>query len=155
MLADIASIYRTAWRFSLACPILFLIPVAVEMLQHVAEIHIGLYDSFERAEQVAEGNTRMSFGMAKIVALLFSGYWFIRYLGFGESASEARHFATRGFALWLVIFALQTAQAAYALFGPPLGDVLGLAGQFGQWFGAGAALVWTLFALYLAAWLVA
>ena len=155
MWTDIKDIYRSAWAFSLACPLLFLIPVAAEMAQHIAELHIGLYDSFDAAQAVERDPLRLGIGALKVAALSLPGYWFIRYLANGWSGAAARALEPRGLALWGVLFAMNTALQLYTLFGAPVGQVLELPGPVGAWFGTGLALAWFLAGLWLAAWFVA
>lgn len=74
------STYGGAAAFLLACPLLALIPVVSELLQHVAEVHIGMYDSVAAAKAVEHHPLRMVLGMVKILALTVPTYWVSRYL---------------------------------------------------------------------------
>ena len=152
---DIVSIYRTAIAFALACPLLFFIPVAVELAQHIAEIHGGMYDSMDAARATADDPGRMAWGYAKTLALQLPGYWFARYMLSRGDAAFARQLAWPAIGLWLVLFAANAAQLWLALFGPSLGQVFDLAGR--------AAIVVTILAgsalaiisIYLSAWVAA
>lgn len=155
MWSDVKDIYRSAWAFSLACPLLFLVPVAVEMAQHIAELHIGFYDSVAAARAVEHHPLRMGLGALKVAALSLPGYWFLRYLAHGWSGEAARRVEARGLALWGVLFALNFASQLYTLFGPPVGHVLGLGGTLGKWLGTGLSLAWLVVGLWLTAWFVA
>jgi hypothetical protein len=42
--------YGGSLAFLAACPLLALVPVVFELLQHVAEVHIGMYDSIAAAK---------------------------------------------------------------------------------------------------------
>ena len=155
MWTDVKAIYRSAWAFMLACPLLFLVPVAVEMAQHLAEIHTGMYDSMASARAVANSPLRMGFAVAKIIGVLLPGYWFVRYLAHGNDPKAARTIQPRGLALWGLIFALNMAISLYSLFGPALGPTLGLSGKAGTYFGTALSAAWTVFGVYLVAWTVA
>jgi len=48
--------YRGSFAFLLACPLLALVPVAFELVQHMVEVHIGLYDSVEAAKARRESD---------------------------------------------------------------------------------------------------
>lgn len=80
--------YRDAYRgsiaFLVACPLLALIPVVFELLQHVAEVRIGMYDSIAAAKATEHHPVRMAFGMIKVLSLILPGYWVTRFLAFGD-----------------------------------------------------------------------
>ena len=42
--------YRNSLAFLIACPLLALVPVVVELIQHWVEVHIGMYDSLTAAK---------------------------------------------------------------------------------------------------------
>lgn len=155
MWTDIKSIYRSAWTFMIACPLLFLIPVFVEMAQHVAEIHIGMYHSLASARAVADSPLRMTFAVAKIIALMLPGYWFVRYLAAGNDPHAARRIEPVGLALWSILFTLNLTLSLYSLFGPPLGEALGLTGSVGTYFGTAVSGGWSILSVYLSAWIIA
>ena len=90
MLKPLVAVYREAGRFALACPLLFLVPVAAEGLQHVAEHAIGFYAGRAQAHAVADSPVRMAFGTVKIVALFLTGYWVVRWIEWGDAARVAR-----------------------------------------------------------------
>ena len=126
MWADIKAIYRNAGRFALAFPLLFLIPVLVEMAQHVVEIQAGMYLN-EAGAKAAEGDpVRLWFGFAKTLAIGLPSYWFVRYLLLGDAARAVR-IEWPAIGLWLVVFALSAIQAWWSLFGPEFLAPLGLA----------------------------
>lgn len=47
--------YRGSIAFLIACPLLALVPVVFELVQHVVEVRIGLYDSVAAARATAAG----------------------------------------------------------------------------------------------------
>jgi hypothetical protein len=73
--------YAQASAFAVAFPWLFLIPAAVELLQHAAEIHIGFYDSADQMQATSDSVARMGFAHLKVLALFSLSYFVPRYLG--------------------------------------------------------------------------
>lgn len=83
MWTDIKSSYGLGWGFALAFPLIFLIPPAVEFIQHVIEWRLGLFDSLQQFEALANNPFRLGFGYVKLAALLVVGLWISRYLHAG------------------------------------------------------------------------
>ena len=154
MWGDIKSVYTSALRAALLFPLLFLIPAVVEFVQHVVEVRSGMYDSIAAAKAAEHDSLRMIFGFAKTIALLVPGYWYVRFMAFADQAKAAR-IEHPAFRLWLVLLAMESGFQAYALFGPPLGSLLGLTGQASKWIGPAITAVWSIVGLYLTAWFVA
>jgi hypothetical protein len=154
MWEEIKSVYHTAWRSAWLLPLLFLISPAVEMAQHVVEIRTGMYDSLAAAKAFADDPLRMAFGFAKIVALGLPQYWLVRLMAFGNPARAAR-LEQPAIGLWLILFVLSTVQQGYALFGPPIGHLLGLSGQAAIYAGPLVSALWTIVSIYLFAWIIA
>lgn len=152
---DIKSIYRSSWSFAVACPLLFLIPVIVEMAQHAAEVHLGMYVDIASAQAAENAPLRMQFALVKVIGLSLPGYWFTRYLAYGNDPDAARRIEPVGFALWGALFTANLAIQIYSLFGPPLGPLLGLEGPTGQRFGGVLSVASTLLGIYFTAWFVA
>jgi hypothetical protein len=82
--------YKKSLAFAIQCPLLFLIPVAVEFAQHAGEIHIGLYKSLEKAQNLAQSPTRWGLGHLKVIAFLLYSYCAVRFVGFNDDAREAK-----------------------------------------------------------------
>ena len=96
-------IYRRAWVFAWACPLLFLLPAVVEMVQHAVELHAGFYDSIA-AMKAAEGSPgRMIAGHFKILALFLTGYWAVRFHAFGGDPRAARAIDSRAVRLFVPV----------------------------------------------------
>ena len=152
MKTDISEIYRRAWAFALACPILFLIPVLAELAQHVVEWQAGMYDSLAGAKAAEADPLRMQFGFAKTLALLLPGYWFTRYILFGGDAARGRRIEWPATGLWLLLFAFHALIQWWLLFGPSFASLLGLSGQPGTWVSMGLALIAGIAGIYFAAW---
>ncbi|HEX5238382.1 MAG TPA: hypothetical protein VFW39_07970 [Sphingomicrobium sp.] len=72
--------YGGSIAFLIACPLLALVPFVFEMVQHVIEVHIGLYASAAAAQALQYNPLRMSFGLLKTAALLSAGYWITRFV---------------------------------------------------------------------------
>lgn len=82
--------YGGSIAFILACPLLALFPVVFELVQHVVEVHIGMYHSIAMAKAVEHDPWRMGFGLVKIIALIVPGYWIPRFLAWRDPARAAR-----------------------------------------------------------------
>lgn len=153
---DIRDIYGSTWAFAFACPLLFLIPVLFEFAQHVVEIQSGLYRSIEAARLAENDPSRMLFGYWKTIAISLPSYWMYRYVVSGRDAAYARRFEPTAVLLWGLLFVpLVMGLQWLALFGPPLGQVIGLDGRaesIAKWI---STLVQTVAGIYLTAWLVA
>lgn len=154
--SDIRSIYSWAWAFAFACPVLFFIPVLVEFAQHFVEMEGGMYSNPAGAKGFADDPLRMQFGFAKVIALLLPGYWFTRFVLFGNDAAAARRAEWPAVGLWSVIFLLGTGQAFWSLFGSPWSQLLGvndkaMAGAINTSVG----LIGSVLGIYLMAWGVA
>lgn len=154
MWQDIKSVYQTAWQSAWLLPLLFLIPCIVEMAQHVVELRAGMYDSVAGAKAAADDPMRLTYGFAKVIALTLPGYWFVRLMAFADPARAAR-LELPAVGLWLVVFAVGLVQQAYALFGAPVGQVLGLSGQAATLAGPVLSGIWAIVGIYLTAWVVA
>ncbi|WP_428629876.1 hypothetical protein [Sphingopyxis sp.] len=155
MKTDIADIYRSAWAFALACPILFLIPALVEFAQHVVEWQGGMYDGIAGAKAAEADPLRLQFGFAKTLALLLPSYWFSRYILFGRDAARASRIEWPAIGLWLTLFALHGLEQWWTLFGPALTGLMGLAGTAAQWTGYTLILLGVVIGVYFTAWNVA
>ena len=154
-LNDAKAIYRSAWRFAVACPILFAIPVLVEFAQHAIEMRAGMYLD-EAGAVAAEGDTlRMQFGFLKVLAIQLPGYWFVRYIVLGHDANRAGRLEMPAIALWFVIFALLAVTGWLGMFGPSLAGVLGISAAATPWFDGGMFVLEMVLTIYLIGWAVA
>lgn len=154
MLNDIKSVYAKAWQAAFVLPILFLIPAVVEFAQHVVELRTGMYDSAAAAKAVSNHPQRMLLGFAKTIALLLPSYWFVRFMAFAGPKRAARA-ETPAFPLWLVVFAMNVAILAFQIFGPSVGDLLGMSGQASELAGPVLQTAWLIVGIYFTAWIVA
>jgi hypothetical protein len=137
VIKDYGHVYAGAWRYMLAVPLLFAVPVAIEFIQHVIEMGIGMYDGVAGA-QAAEGNQiRLGWGVVKTMSISLALYWVARFLVLPGGAAAARRFdpaAARLFA-WVMAFALVT--TILSLWG---GDWMHAVGLGAYTRGAGIAL---------------
>ncbi|MFL9841352.1 hypothetical protein ABS767_10280 [Sphingomonas sp. ST-64] len=90
MIAALKTVFGGSARYAWACPLLFAVPLLAEFAQHVVEVHLGLYESVAQAKALEGHPLRMGFGYIKVIALVLTGYWAVRFLGFGNSARAAR-----------------------------------------------------------------
>lgn len=153
LLTDTKAIYRNAGTFARAFPLLFLIPVGIEMAQHVVELRGGMYLNEAGAMAAEADPLRLQFGFVKTLALYLPGYWFVRYVMLADPARAAR-IEWPAFGLWLAVFAFGAIQMWWGLFGPDLGEIAGLEGQSATIASVLAGVLSTVLSLYLAAWSV-
>ena len=111
-----AHAHREAIAFMLACPVIALIPILAELLQHWVEMGLGMYDGVDGAQAAEMAPERMQFGMVKVIALSVMTYPVVRYLAGGRDAGAARTLESRAVALFAVVLALQLGLAALDLF---------------------------------------
>ncbi|MEG3178356.1 hypothetical protein U1872_19100 [Sphingomonas sp. RB3P16] len=107
--------YRGSIAFMVACPLLTLVPVLFEILQHVVEVKIGLYASVAAAKALEHDPWRMGFGLLKVAALTLPGYWIVRFLAWRDPARAAR-LETPAVQLFAVVLAMQLVSAVLQLF---------------------------------------
>jgi hypothetical protein len=107
--------YRDSFAFLIACPLLALVPVAVELIQHWAEVHIGMYDSLAMAKAVENHPLRMAFGFVKVLSLTIPGYWVARFLAWRSPALAGR-WDGRAVALFSGFVAFHAVTSALQLF---------------------------------------
>lgn len=107
--------YSGSIAFLIACPLLALVPVAFELLQHGVEVHIGMYDGIAMAKATEHHPLRMGFGLVKVVALMVPFYWITRFLAYRD-ARFARRFDARAIRLFAGVLAFNIALAVIQLF---------------------------------------
>jgi hypothetical protein len=106
MIAAWKQIFNRSAQYALLCPLLFLIPVGIELLQHWAEVHIGMYDSYAAAEAVEHHPLRMVVGHVKILSLILTGYWATRFFALGSEAAARPDPAGVRLYAWVIAWAL-------------------------------------------------
>ncbi len=109
-------VHRESWAFLLACPLIALIPIAVEFAQHVVEMQIGMYNGPEGAE-AADGNPlRLQVGFLKTLSMTLITYCVVRFLAGNRDTANARHFDPRAAKLFAAVLALQALLSFLSLF---------------------------------------
>lgn len=102
---DLKEIFDRSARYALLCPLLFLIPVALEMVQHAVEIGGGMYVDADGMRAAGNDPLRLAMGHLKVVALFLVGYWAARFLVFGDDPAAARRIDPRAVRLFLPVMA--------------------------------------------------
>jgi hypothetical protein len=80
MWTEIKTTYRDSWKVAWAFPLLFALPAAAELAQHIAEYEIGMFTGMQGMKAAADNGWRMGFGMVKLLSLFLLGYWVSRAL---------------------------------------------------------------------------
>ncbi|WP_019516549.1 hypothetical protein [Sphingomonas sp. Mn802worker] len=155
MWRSIKQVYGGAARFARAAPLLFLVPVLIELAQHIVEVQSGMYVSRDVARAVASDPVRMAFGFAKILALLLPGYWFVRFLAFEGDTRRMLSFDARALGLFAIQFVLAGSVQYLMLFGPSLSALFGLDARSASVVTAVLAVAQSVLGIYLTAWFVA
>jgi len=89
MIGAYRRVYAGAWRYMLACPLLFAVPVGIEFVQHVIEMRIGMYDSITAAQAVEGNGARLAWGVVKSLSIAAAIYWVARFLILRDGAAAA------------------------------------------------------------------
>lgn len=152
MFKEVGEIYRGSWRFSLACPLLFAVPVIAEAVQHAAEWGIGMYASFAAAQALENDALRMATGFVKTLALALPGYWFLRYLAHGTSGAAARALDPRALRLFAGVMAWGLIWSVVGLWGGAPFRAVGVDQATIFKLGAATFVALTAFEIYLSAW---
>ena len=124
MLKQLESLYRESWHYARACPLLFLVPVAAETAQHVAEYATGFYADIAHARAAETSPLRLALGV------LLAGYWMTRWLAWRDAARVGAldSVAERRFAPLLALEMLVQMLGLWSIYGahgtPPLGIVI-------------------------------
>ena len=89
-----------------------------------------------------------------MLGVLLPGYWFTRYLAWGD-ARRAVRWERPAIGLWLVTFVISAAASAWGVFGPDWGTIVGLTGRMATGVGVTVSLLEQIAGVYLTAWFVA
>ena len=74
-------VFRDGLRIWLLAPIIPALIVLPEFAQHVVEIQIGIFDSRDAGQALANDPTRWMFGYAKLAGLVFAILATVRFWG--------------------------------------------------------------------------
>lgn len=121
--------YSASWAFLIACPVLALIPVVSELLQHVVEVHLGFYDGVDAAVASERHPLRLLFGCLKLAALTLPGYWVVRFIA-DRDPSRAAKIEALAARLFTGFFAFMFILALFQLFGLPQTGAVQIAAFF-------------------------
>jgi hypothetical protein len=124
------STYCGSLAFMIACPLLALVPVLFELVQHGVEVHISMYDSIALARAAEHDPLRVGFGFLKIVALTVPIYWVNRFLA-SRDASFARRVSSPALRLFAVLLLVELALAGIQYFVLPQAGWAALASLVG------------------------
>ena len=122
--------YGGSLAFLAACPLLALVPVVFEVIQHAVEVHIGMYDNLDMAKATEHHPLRMGFGLVKVMSLTAPTYWITRYLAYRD-ARFAVEVDARALRLFSGVMAFEIVLAIVQLFLLPSSATSLLAGFLG------------------------
>jgi hypothetical protein len=143
-----------ALRFLRALPLLGLLIMAAETLQHLAELSLGMYVSKAEFHRLSGDPGRMTPGLLKVTFLLGIAYFVYRFVISGGSAKVASRLDPVALGRFSVIVALQLAIAALTFGGPPALSHLGLSANISSLLIAALGLVTLPIGVALTAWQV-
>lgn len=149
----ISEIYRRVPALARAVPWVVLLVFAAELIQHSAEIRLGMYEPGALAPEAKR--TRLLFGLAKVLAILAAFIFALRWWRFdGDSRRAARPTLAllRGLAILLLVQA--GAEIVLALVGRFAGGALGAGPRALVLVTAGSMLLWLFLATLLYPWYV-
>jgi len=83
---QLRELYRRGFALFLLAPVIVAIAALPELVQHGAEIHLGMFEGIERARALANDPLRWAFGFAKLAGLLVAmlaaaRFWGVRAQG--------------------------------------------------------------------------
>lgn len=125
---NLRAIYSGSSRTMRALPLLALVPVVFELIQHVVEVQIGMYLSLDAAKAVEHHPARMAMGLVKVIAITLPVYWTARYLATSDR-QFASQFEPRAISLFSLVLLFQTAMAAIQMFILPQNSTVVLVGM--------------------------
>ena len=155
MWTDIKKTYRDSSRFVLALPLIAAVPFAAELIQHVIEVQVGMFDSYAGAEAAGSDPARMGFGYIKVLTLFLIGYPLFRFLASGGDRRAALTVTRTSALLFGAVILLSLSMMVLNTIGGTL--VTQMAGSEASVLGIGLAAFLAMIVVdtYLAAWKVA
>lgn len=149
---DLIEVFVRSGRYALLCPLLFLVPVAVEMVQHAVEIRAGMYVDIAGLK-AAEGDVlRLIVGHVKVIALFVTGYWAARFLVFGDDPVAARRIDPVAVRLFVPVMVWSLFWLIVVQDVPLIADAAGISGNVAAWVLILSLIVSLLFEPLLSAW---
>lgn len=121
MFGDIARIFQKTPQVIFAAPIIFLIPVLGEGLQHVVEYYLGMFSPGDGVAPGTESNIRVIFGIVKVTTILYASMWVAKFWFREKYEKPPVLFAAREFgALGMLAAFAVLLMAAMVFLGPLL-----------------------------------
>lgn len=152
MWGDLKEIYMRSGRYALLCPLLFLVPVVIEMVQHIVEIQAGMYVNRAGVLAAESDPLRLAIGHVKVIALFLTGYWAARFLVFGDDAAAARRIDPVAVRLFVPVMAWGLFWLIFMQDGPHIARAIGVGGDPAVPMMLGGFIVSLLFEPLLSAW---
>lgn len=152
MRSDVKRVYGDSAAFVIALPLVAAVPFAAELIQHVVEVNVGMFDSYAAAEAVADNPARNAVGVVKVLSFFLITYFVIRFIGFGRDRRQAVTVTRMSALLFGAVMLFSLAMMAVQQFG---GSLLGRwVTEPGQLLAAGTFSLFALMLLetYLAGW---
>lgn len=147
-----AQMYRNAGAYVRGCTGLFLLVVAVELVQHLVEYRAGFYDSIAAMKAAEADPLRMVMGHAKVLLLFATTYWSLRFYGFGNDPAAPLRRDPQAFRLFVPVMLWGLAWLLLVQDGPFLARALGVPAKPMGVMLLAAVLVSTLLEIALSAW---
>lgn len=88
-MSEVPALYKRIFPAMKSLPLLLILPLAAEMLQHVVEIKLGFYD-FHGALPPEARSTRLIFGIVKVAALAVTLVLALRWWAFSDQGDPKR-----------------------------------------------------------------
>ena len=129
MWSDFKEVFVRSGRFALACPVLFAIPILIELVQHHFEIAAGFYASIDGMKAAEHDTLRMVFGHAKVLVLFAAAFWTARFLVFGDDSRAARHASARALVCFAPVLAWGVMWLVVGQDGPTIARWIGASPQ--------------------------
>lgn len=149
---DLIEVFVRSGRYALLGPLLFLVPVAVEMVQHAVEIRAGMYVDMAGLKAAEGDMLRLAIGHVKVIALFLTGYWAARFLVFGDDPVAARRFDPVAVRLFVPVMAWGLFWLILVQDVPLIANAAGLSGNVAAGVLILSLLVSLLFEPLLSAW---
>ena len=120
MILDIVRVFQRVPTVVFAAPLIFLLPVLAEGLQHFVEFQIGMFASADSMAAAGASQQRLIFGVIKIISLLYVMLWVSRFW-FQGAGSVSLLFGRQEFVSLLTLLGFTAAVMAFVIVaGPPL-----------------------------------
>ena len=149
----IREIYARVPALAKAAPWVVLLVFAAELIQHAAEIRLGMYENGLLAPDARR--VRLLFGLAKVLAILAAFIFALRWWRFdGDSRRAARPTLALFSGLAILLLVQAGAEILLALVGRLAGAAFGAGPRVAPLLTAGPVLLWLFLATLLYPWYV-